>query len=82
MLEITNKYPERKKQLTRPRHGWEDMWLDITEIGCEGTDLIHFSSLCQHRNKPSGSMKAEVAGQLSNDWLLLEDYDPKSQSFL
>jgi len=59
MLEITNKYPEGQRQLRRPRHGWENyIWLGITETGCEGMGLIHLSGLCQHRNKPSSSMKA------------------------
>lgn len=61
MKEITNKRPETQRQLRKSRHGWEDnTCLGTTEITCESIDMIHLSCPSQHRNKPSGSIKAGV----------------------
>ena len=32
--------PERKRPLGRPRHRWENIKLDLQEVGCEGLDLM------------------------------------------
>jgi hypothetical protein len=61
MMQIINKKSGRQRKLRRPRPGSEDnIWHGITEIGCESIDLNHFSGLCKHRNKSSGSMRVEV----------------------
>jgi hypothetical protein len=35
--------PEGKRPLGRPRHGWEDIRLDLREIGWEGVDWMHLA---------------------------------------
>jgi len=35
--------PERKRPLGRPRHGWEDIKMDLQEVGCGGTDWIELA---------------------------------------
>jgi hypothetical protein len=35
--------PDGKREFARPRHGWEDIRIDPTEIGWEGVDWIHLA---------------------------------------
>jgi hypothetical protein len=35
--------PEGKKPLGRPRYRWEDIRMDLREIGLEGVDWIHLA---------------------------------------
>jgi hypothetical protein len=35
--------PERKKPLGRPRHGWEDIKMDLQEVECWGMDWIELA---------------------------------------
>jgi hypothetical protein len=39
---------EGKKQLGRPRHRWENIKIDLQEVGCEGMDWIN---VAQDREK-------------------------------
>jgi len=40
--------PEGKRPLGRPRHRWEDIKMDIQEVGCGGMDWIE---LAQDRDR-------------------------------
>jgi hypothetical protein len=40
--------PEGKRPLGRPRHRWEDIRIDLQEVGCEGMDWI---GLAQDRDR-------------------------------
>jgi hypothetical protein len=40
--------PERKRPLGRPRRRWENIKIDITEVGCGGVDWIE---LAQDRDR-------------------------------
>jgi hypothetical protein len=35
--------PERKRPCGRPRHRWEDIRMDLRELGSEGVDCIHLA---------------------------------------
>jgi len=35
--------PEGKRPLGRPRHRWEDIKMDLQEVGCGGTDWIELA---------------------------------------
>jgi hypothetical protein len=35
--------PEFKRPLGRPRFGWEDIKMDLQEVGCEGMDWIYLA---------------------------------------
>jgi hypothetical protein len=56
--------PEGKRRLGRPGCRWEDIRMDLREIGSEGVDWIHLAQDrgqwgggCEHGNEPSGSIK-------------------------
>jgi hypothetical protein len=41
---ILTEEPEEKRQLGRPRHGWEDVIrMDLREIGQEDVDWMHLA---------------------------------------
>jgi hypothetical protein len=35
--------PEGKRSLGRPRHRWEDIKVDLQEVGCRGIDWIELA---------------------------------------
>jgi hypothetical protein len=40
--------PEEKRPLEKPRHRWDNIKIDLQEVGCRGMDWIY---LAQDRNK-------------------------------
>jgi hypothetical protein len=51
--------PEGKRTLGRSRRRWEDIRMDLREIGWGGMDWIQglVAGSCEHGNEPSGSIK-------------------------
>jgi hypothetical protein len=49
---------EGKKPLGRPRRRWEDIRMDLQEVGCGGMDWIGLAQgICECCNQPVGSIK-------------------------
>ena len=52
--------PERKRPLGRPRHRWEDIKMDLQEVGCGGMDkmvFINYLEILGASNSPQGLSK-------------------------
>ena len=53
--------PEGKRPLGRPRHKWEDITMDLQEVGCgldqAGSGQGQVVGSCDCGNEPSGSIK-------------------------
>jgi hypothetical protein len=49
--------PEGKRPRGIPRLRWEDIRMDLREIGWEGVKWIHLAQDSEHGNEPSGSLR-------------------------